>query len=483
MRLILTAEEKILGPYVALSYCWGQNANFLRLTASNLSRFQVAVPYTDLPTAFKEAFYFVKSLSIRYIWIDALCIIQSGPGATEDWRSQCTRMHDVYSNCILNLSLSRAAHPNVSCLGGHLPEATVPFKVETTGIVDTCYRVKHTCAVVSVEYFREALYDQSLGCRAWALQERLLSPRVLSFGSGELFWSCFQSPHASEFFPHGIKKDTGIFCHDMETIPNKLDGETPHQTYWFSLVEEYTNRELTFPKTDKLVALSAIAVRLGRAMNDVYIAGHFWKTLPLSLNWKVGSPYMGKMQRKRAVPRRIIAPAKLEEGQRQNHTPSWSWASIHGPLDTQYRNPYDPLADLLAYAVTPLVETNPTGQIVSASLTISAYCAEIEWTQEGPNILSEPGLWTNKSYRLIVDIDDPDDKPTSGERYWIAVLAESSWGSLWEGLVLTKLNIGGERLYRRKGHFEFCPSQTWQASWRDTWNPMWRKERRILTLI
>ncbi|KAI9693032.1 MAG: hypothetical protein M1822_005027 [Bathelium mastoideum] len=403
MRLILTAEKKILGPYVALSYCWGQNANFLLLTASNLSRFQVAVPYTDLPTAFKEAFYFIKSLSIRYIWIDALCIIQSGPGATEDWRSQCTRLHDVYLNCILNLSLSRAAHPN--------------------------------------------------------------------------------SPHTSEFFPYGIKKDIGIFCHDMETIPNKLDGETPHQTYWFSLVEEYTNRELTFPKTDKLVALSAIAVRLGSAMNDVYIAGHFWKTLPLSLNWKVGSPYMGKMQRKRAVPRRIISPAKLEEGQRQNHTPSWSWASIHGPLDTQYRNPYDPLADLLAYAVTPLVETNPTGQIVSASLTISAYCAEIEWTQEGPNIRSEPGLWTNKSYRLIVDIDDPDDKPTSGERYWIAVLAESSWGSLWEGLVLTKLNIGGERLYRRKGHFEFCPSQTWQASWRDTWNPMWRKERRILTLI
>ena len=47
------------------------------------------------------------------------------------------------------------------------------------------------------------------------------------------------------------------------------------------------------------------------------------------------------------------------------------------------------LADAEAYALTPVDETNPAGQIVSASLKIRAYCAEIEWTQGRPVLLSE----------------------------------------------------------------------------------------------
>ena len=84
MRMILSAEQNLSGPYAVLSYCWGPDPTFLRLTASNLQELKAGILYSDVPTVFREAIHFVKSLSIHYVWIDSLCIIQSGLGGTED---------------------------------------------------------------------------------------------------------------------------------------------------------------------------------------------------------------------------------------------------------------------------------------------------------------------------------------------------------------------------------------------------------------
>lgn len=484
MHIVLTAKEELLGPYAALSYCWGSNPTFLCLTASNISKLQAATPYSKLPIAFQEAICFVKSLSIRYLWIDALCIIQSGLGATEDWRSKCTKMQDVYSNCIVNLSLSRSAHPNASFLGGRTSEATPPFEVETTGLIGEGDSEKHVCAVVSWDYYREALYDQPLGFRAWALQERLFAPRVLSFGCGELFWDCTQSPNASESFPRGLANFAGSFDLTEKAIPDTSDSGIL-ESVWYRLLEEYTDRELTFPETDKLVALSAVATWMGSAMDDVYIAGHFWKTVPYSLNWRVRYPF-GSPKRRRRMTRRIVRPAEGETRQRQTQTPSWSWASMDGPL---YVGPYSKisLADAEAYTVAPVDKMSPAGQIFSASLIINAYGAEIEWTQEGPNMLRKPRVLDDEVYFLDVNVDDLEDEPTDGARYWIAALIEDDWLGTWEGMLLKELEISGERLYRRKGHFtiSFYDSNQWprRPSWRDNLKLMFGQEKRMFILI
>ncbi|KAF2235856.1 HET-domain-containing protein [Viridothelium virens] len=486
MRIVLTAQKKPSHPYATLSYCWGLNPSFLRLTASNLSRFQEEIPCSELPIAFKEAIYFVKSLSIRYIWIDALCILQSGLGAIEDWRSECIKMQDVYSNCIVNLSLSRAAHPNASCFGGCTPEATLPFEVETTGIYGDGDFAKHTCAVVSWEYYQEALYDQPLGFRAWALQERILSPRVLSFGCGQLFWDCVQCPHASESFPCGLANLSQSFCLTEKAIPSTSDSRILNSTWW-RLLEEYINCDLTFPETDKLMALSAVATRMASAMDDVYIAGHFWRTLPLSLNWQVKPP-LTLEKRHREIPRRINGSTTVEERQRQNQTPSWSWASMHGPvfipLLIEPSGDFS-LADAEAYTVSPVDERNPAGPIASASLTIKAHCAEIEWTREGPHVLCKSRLLVDGLYILEVNADDPDDKPTDGATFWLAALAEDDWLGMWEGLVLEETDYKGERLYRRRGHYRLYDSQMLErrSSWRDDLRIMFGQEKMALTLI
>lgn len=49
--------------------------------------------------------------------------------------------------------------------------------------------------------------------------------------------------------------------------------------YW-SLVQEYSSRELSFPAKDKLVAFSAVAKQFGSVYGNEYFAGMFRDDMP-----------------------------------------------------------------------------------------------------------------------------------------------------------------------------------------------------------
>jgi hypothetical protein len=93
VRLLLTSEEKPKHQdYATLSYCWGPNPNFLHLTAGNLLMFRSGISFESLPKTFRNAVTLARRVGIFYLWIDALCIIQSGAGSVEDWDRQCNCM-------------------------------------------------------------------------------------------------------------------------------------------------------------------------------------------------------------------------------------------------------------------------------------------------------------------------------------------------------------------------------------------------------
>ena len=61
----------------------------------------------------------------------------------------------------------------------------------------------------------------------------------------------------------------------IKSIP-RIAGYQDLKCTLLPFLDEYSNRELTYPDKDKLIAFSAIASRVRQAMNDVYIASHFW---------------------------------------------------------------------------------------------------------------------------------------------------------------------------------------------------------------
>lgn len=90
--------------YVALSYCWGgdQAGKTLRRNlAGRLKGFSL----NEQDKSIRDAVKVTRALGIRYIWVDALCIVQGDP---EDKAREIGRMHEVYQRATLTVSASRA---------------------------------------------------------------------------------------------------------------------------------------------------------------------------------------------------------------------------------------------------------------------------------------------------------------------------------------------------------------------------------------
>ncbi|KAM0123307.1 hypothetical protein ACHAP3_011235 [Botrytis cinerea] len=459
-KIIHPLIDGAIGPYVALSYCWGPKPNFIRLTASNRDELQAGIPLDYLPIAFQEAINLVKILGYRYIWIDSLCIIQEGADSVDDWTRESATMGDVYSHCILNLSLSRVSSPKESCLGGHgLHNLIPPFSVKLK---------EQSFTMFDEAYYRLALYRQPLGLRAWTFQERVLASRVLSLGQGELFWDCLELRGASESFPLGLtpRISAALKVAQLEiSIPTKQLPLYEFYNQWLRILDNYTPRNVTFVEKDKLIALGAVASRMCCVQDDIYIAGHFKSTLPYSLLWRLHNTNDGSKWSNTMGKRIRSSIASI-------NTPSWSWASIDGPVrhytgsqPTSKDMWPDSLATVKTHHLKLKDDTNPFGQCVSASITISTVCTEIVWSQavSGWQLLDRTKTLEDYSQRgdpvLIVWLDDPDQRHRiiDGTKFTLAAFCDGymvgSDQPARQGLVLQEFVEGTEKLFRRIGHF------------------------------
>lgn len=457
MCLISPTKDKTSGAFVALSYCWGHNPNFLRLTVANLPELSAGISYETLPIAFQEAMRLARSLTIKYIWIDSLCIIQSGPGSAEDWASESRKMKDVYSSCILNISMSSSSNPHDSCLSPLAPHVTYPFEVDTTKIISVTYgeHRDETCVVYDPQYFPEALNKLPLGQRAWALQERLLSPRVLSFGMGEIFWDCKELSNASEALPKGQHDQVVASESTVKTILRSNDPRSL-QVEWMYVLDDYVSRELTFPNKDKMVALSAVVSQFEVAMDDVCVAGHFWKMLPDSLGWR--------------IPRwsndAAVVPTRMTSRMSDQYcsygtagglykVPRWSWASMHGPLDDLYVDLRSDFHDqlvpqVIAYHYTQLIDATG-GDFTTVVLEIKAHSANVETGGDDSRIKS--GIWDMSGHEVECQFDDISDMPSKSKSFVAIVLLHNRYYWRVEGLLLNRVSIDDVPYFERVGSF------------------------------
>ncbi|KAG9232309.1 hypothetical protein BJ875DRAFT_88895 [Amylocarpus encephaloides] len=86
VSLKATSGEEF-GCYVALSYCWGVSPGLVT-TFENLAVQMERILISDMPATLADAVQITRELGFRYLWIDALCILQA--------RGLCLR------KCVLN---------------------------------------------------------------------------------------------------------------------------------------------------------------------------------------------------------------------------------------------------------------------------------------------------------------------------------------------------------------------------------------------
>lgn len=75
IKLVETKDWVGKVPYVTISHCWGKGP-IAKTTDSTLDKMKDRVDRSMLPQTFKDAVAVTHLLGYRYLWIDALCIIQ-----------------------------------------------------------------------------------------------------------------------------------------------------------------------------------------------------------------------------------------------------------------------------------------------------------------------------------------------------------------------------------------------------------------------
>jgi len=107
---LIDGTEAIPGHgYFTLSHWWG-SSDIPRLTTETIAQFRTAIPTASLPRTFVDFIHTARRLETRYIWIDSLCIIQSGDGGA-DWLQEASVMDLVYKNASCNVSADWADGP------------------------------------------------------------------------------------------------------------------------------------------------------------------------------------------------------------------------------------------------------------------------------------------------------------------------------------------------------------------------------------
>ncbi|KAF2750409.1 HET-domain-containing protein, partial [Sporormia fimetaria CBS 119925] len=315
-RLYVTNGEK--EKYVTMSHCWGGKCPVMT-TTETIEDHKQGLPMNLLPKTFREAIIVTRSLGIRYLWIDSLCIIQN---SKEDWEAEALRMSDVYANCYLMI----AADASSNCEGGCFPDeggSRNPGEPKTLSL--PCPNQDEVC-----HHLYEPLFEHRrspLNKRGWTLQERILAPRALHCGKYEIAWECADRIACEcQMVETAVDKEFRFkerFLNPMKDAGQPSPASIAGNTWlWVNIVEEFTRRSLT-RYTDTLPALSGLAQRMCPSPANQYVCGIWRNHFVKYLNWEANYD---------RIPDVTQMPASLPRRNEGFDIPTWSWASIVGPI-------------------------------------------------------------------------------------------------------------------------------------------------------
>lgn len=349
----LFESKNCAGRYACLSHCWGEQ-QLLKTTKQNLEAHLKSISWNTIPKTFQDAIRVAWHLDLEYLWIDSLCIIQ---GDADDWVRESSVMCDIYENAYITLAATSALNASV---GLFLKDNGGSMEISGSVSPDTNFKlIMRRC------YDHPSPHDTDiwpLFRRAWVLQERLLSPRVIHFNEHELVWECRQLTQCQCGESHELGKKEHYQTISRPTLANLI------QT-WHNIVEFFCPLKATF-ESDKLPALSGLARQIARLRPQArYLAGLWSDSLETDLLWhnydSVG--YLDLQSYSNSKPRWWRAP-------------SWSWASTNAkvvyPLSDYYLGSSEHRGEILhlystvSDAQTELATKNATGQVKGGSIQI-----------------------------------------------------------------------------------------------------------------
>ena len=304
-----TNEPERYKTYMTLSHRWSQE-RILRLESTNLTYFTNGVPISALPKTFQDAVLVTRKIGLRYLWIDALCIIQ-GP-SRDDWMAEAPRMADIYSHSFGNITALWAEATSAGFLDSNLSDLPFVSKVKFAW----CGAERSDHILIKTNVWPELILDAPLNKRGWVLQEAILAPRQIYFTKSHVFWECRETIWL-DIFPKQLPPNIELRLigrPDIFELKDKVGAETRNlHDVWTKLLGQYSERSLTYLE-DKLVAIAGVAQKFHTLCpDDEYVVGMWRSDLLQSLLWSVQDP-----------PRSHHLILPLTAGEHEYRAPSWS---------------------------------------------------------------------------------------------------------------------------------------------------------------
>ena len=322
---VIVEHAETFEPYVALSHRWG-DAGLPQTTLANIAQRKRSVSVTELSKTMQEAIAVVRSLGFRYLWIDALCIIQD---SKEDWLRESLRMSEVFKSAILTIAVTDSDHHSKGVFTAREASCVRPVRFEDFRMPRTSRSWFDGEGVLYVlpsagKASKGVRPNGALDSRGWVLQEQLLSPRILYYSRGELFWDCVtvsaseSSPISSSLLADDRSSETWALKLIRRVVTSATDVAAARKhmgAAWLELATNYSARKLSNPK-DKLMAMEGILIR-GSVLTfgDALVSGMWKSDLWKQLTWWTPGPNLDS---------HIEEPKFL--------APSWSWMSTDGPI-------------------------------------------------------------------------------------------------------------------------------------------------------
>lgn len=398
----------------------------------------------EFPRTIQDAIIITRKLIVRYLWVDALCILQgTDEDAKLDWQKESPGMREVYGNAFLTIVAASAGTVHEGIFSTRKPPDPPHYRL-TYSLEYTPGRDGHVFVG-----FEEKIRDpikEPLYHRAWTLQERILSPRALIYTRDQVCWEC-----GSSKWSESGDLTSPIGSTRLRSQPDSID--------WSVIVRDYSSRNLTY-SMDKLPALSGLANEICERTGDEYLAGLWKNSLYDHLLWCHQHMVVGN-ETIRAWPPSYRAP-------------SWSWASLDGnvwfPSEPRDFDVY--YLKLLDHKVVPS-GIDKFGAILTAYICVQGplkrihridvmdYTVYGKTSEDVPQEIVVGGVW--------LDMLNKNTEVNRTDPFVLEVMLSDLWALRVKqdlALVLTPTNVL-KKEYRRMGVLRMTDAEIREQRFRD----------------
>lgn len=357
-----------------LSHVWGGIEIDCKTTSQNLMQYQdIGIEYNQLPRTFQEAITITAALSFRYLWIDSLCIVQDD---IRDWEREAVKMAAIYRGATLTLSATSACNSRDGpTLSRSVLEPALQFPSVDERFLAFAVRAESRERMNP----ENAMLRGPTNSRAWILQEKVLSQRILHITDTQMVWQCSSITESEDgmFYKDQDGYSSGDCTWALLDTPNARmptnDDYRHFERYW-RWVANYMRRDLSNP-SDQYAAFAGIVNHFQRLSDNEPLLGLWREHLHLHLAWHCNIFHHDVT----LLPEHPV------------RRPSWTWMTfphnavrIMPPSAIDYTEPpvvvykAELLQTRISWSGEPLT-SKPSGTI-----TLSSICDEIKYSREDP---------------------------------------------------------------------------------------------------